>query len=133
MYLVSILGVREAKGVRIDRLVVAESDHGQVSLGALRAEGGAPRGRAPLLLLLGLGEGVLLLRRRERPALFQPHGKVRPGPARVVRLFVWPRHANGMLSTTPLDPVACEMSAQGGNTRRTGHWTPCSSPMGRVG
>ena len=42
------------------------------------------------------------------------------GLARVVRLFVWPRHANGMLSTTPLDPCACEMSAQGGNKRRTG-------------
>ena len=43
-----------------------------------------------------------------------------PGLARVVRLFVWPRHANGVLSTTPLDPCACEMSAQGGNKRRTG-------------
>ena len=39
------------------------------------------------------------------------------GLARVVRLFVWPRHANGILSTTPLDPCACEMSAQGGNKR----------------
>ena len=43
------------------------------------------------------------------------------GLARAVRRFVWPRHANGMLATTPLDPCACEMSAQGGNTRRTGH------------
>ena len=42
------------------------------------------------------------------------------GLARVARLFVWPRHANGMFSTTPLDPCACEMSAQGGNKRRTG-------------
>ena len=43
------------------------------------------------------------------------------GLARVVRRFVWPRHANGVLSTTPLDPCACEMGAQGGNKRRTGH------------
>ena len=42
------------------------------------------------------------------------------GLARVVRLFVWLRHANGMLSTTPLDPCAFEMRAQGGNKRRTG-------------
>ena len=42
------------------------------------------------------------------------------GLARVVRRFVWPRHANSMLSTTPLDPCACEMSAQGGNKRRAG-------------
>ena len=37
------------------------------------------------------------------------------GLARVVRLSEWPRHANGMVSTTPLDPCACEMSAQGGD------------------
>ena len=46
------------------------------------------------------------------------------GLARVVRLFAWPRHASGMLSTTPLDPCACESSAQGGNTRRTGRPHP---------
>ena len=42
------------------------------------------------------------------------------GLARVARRFVWPRHANGMLSTTPLDPCARELRAQGGNKRRTG-------------
>ena len=47
------------------------------------------------------------------------------GLARVVRLFVWARHANGMLSTTPLDPCACERSAQGGNKRRTGPRVRC--------
>ena len=31
--------------------------------------------------------------------------------ARVVRRFVWPRHADSMLSTTPLDPCACELGA----------------------
>ena len=42
------------------------------------------------------------------------------GLARVVRRFVWPRHTNGMLSTTPLDPCARGTSAQRGNTRREG-------------
>ena len=40
--------------------------------------------------------------------------------ARVVGLVgIKPRRANGMVSTAPLDLCACEMSAQGGNKRRT--------------
>ena len=42
------------------------------------------------------------------------------GLARVVRLFVWPRHTNGTQAVAPLDPCACEVHAQGGNKRRTG-------------
>ena len=37
------------------------------------------------------------------------------GLARVVGLFAWPRHTNGMAATTPLDPCAYAMSAQGGD------------------
>ena len=36
----------------------------------------------------------------------------RLGPARVVGLFVRPRHTNSMVATSPLDPCACEINAQ---------------------
>ena len=35
-------------------------------------------------------------------------------PARVVRLFVWPRHTNGTVAVAPLDPCARGVRASGG-------------------
>ena len=87
----------------------------------------APAGCAPILDLQDDVLVELAVKRRERVEglahellRYSSHtARSGLGLARVVRLFVWPRHANGMSSTTPLDPCAYEMSAQGGNTRRT--------------
>ena len=52
------------------------------------------------------------------------------GLARVVGLFAWPRHTNGMVATAPLDPCAFEMSAKRGNKRRTCRAEPKAETSG---
>ena len=48
-------------------------------------------------------------------------------PARVVRLFVWPRHTNGTVAVAPLDPCARGKRASGGirEGRAHGHAAVC--------
>ena len=86
---------------------VATADRGQVRCGHVHnIVMGPPPGR-PLVVV----QERALVRRVACviPATRQGQGSAWPEWRGA---FVWPRHANGMLSTTPLDPCACEMSAQ---------------------